>query len=360
MTLIKRSDKGQALTYEEMDGNFTHLGGDGSYRFPSTDGSANQVLQTDGNGNLSFQDAGGLPELITADFKGSVFADDSTLLVDGVNGKIVAPVETTTVIADIISGDLTGNVTGNVTGTHSGNVIADDSTVLVEAYSGTINLNNTSITSLIDVGYASATIGHVLKWDGARWTSQPESGAAVSASNADLLDGFDGTYYLDYTNFTNKPTLATVATSNDYTDLDNTPTLAAVATSGAYGDLSGTPTLAAVATSNDYNDLDNKPTASTPIGEGQTWQDVTASRALNTTYTNTTGRPIMISIYCAGQPNHCEWELLVDGVQLGHQGVISVASAAMRATMSAIVPAGSTYRANNILNAGLQSWAELR
>jgi len=96
------------------------------------------------------------------------------------------------------------------------------------------------------------------------------------------------------------------------------------------------------------------------IGVGQTWQNVTSSRAMNTTYTNTTGRPIMISIYCAGQPNHCEWELLVDGVQLGHQGVISVASAAMRATMSAIVPTGSTYRANNINNAGLQSWAELR
>jgi hypothetical protein len=102
-------------------------------------------------------------------------------------------------------------------------------------------------------------------------------------------------------------------------------------------------------------------TTQTPsIGVNQTWQNMTASRALNTTYTNTTGRPIMISIYCAGQPNHCEWELLVDGVQLGHQGVISVALAAMRATMSAIVPAGSTYRANNINNAGLQSWAELR
>ena len=100
--------------------------------------------------------------------------------------------------------------------------------------------------------------------------------------------------------------------------------------------------------------------ASAAIGVGQTWQNVTASRALNTTYTNTTGRPIMISIYCAGQPNNCEWELLVGGVQLGHQGVVSVASAAMRATMSAIVPAGATYRANNISNAGLQSWAELR
>jgi len=332
MAITLRSTKGTSLTYSEMDENFDFLDRtkhdrmDVSYEGEYT----NPKITINNKGEIVAVEQQGAAAPAT-DITGSVFGDDSTKIVDGVENKVYA------------ANGFFGNLTGSTTGTHSGNVIADDSTVLVEAYSGTINLNNTSITSLIDVGYASATIGHVLKWDGTRWTSQPESGAAVSASNADLLDGFDGTYYLDYTNFSNKPTLATVATSNDYTDLDNTPT------------------LAAVATSNDYNDLDNKPSAaSTPIGEGQTWQDVTASRALNTTYTNTTGRPIMISIYCAGQPNHCEWELLVDGVQLGHQGVVSVASAAMRATMSAIVPAGSTYRANNILNAGLQSWAELR
>jgi hypothetical protein len=94
MTLIKRADKGQALTYEELDGNFTHLGGDGSYQFPATDGLASQVLTTDGNGNLSFQTIN-LDE-IRGDIKGSVFADDSTKLVDGVEGKIVGPVESTT------------------------------------------------------------------------------------------------------------------------------------------------------------------------------------------------------------------------------------------------------------------------
>ena len=31
MTLIKRSTKGSALTFDELDGNFTHLGGDGTY-----------------------------------------------------------------------------------------------------------------------------------------------------------------------------------------------------------------------------------------------------------------------------------------------------------------------------------------
>ena len=59
MSLTKRSGKGSALTYGEMDDNFTHLGGDGSYQFPSTDGSSNQVLATNGSGQLSFVNQSG-------------------------------------------------------------------------------------------------------------------------------------------------------------------------------------------------------------------------------------------------------------------------------------------------------------
>jgi len=48
---------------------------------------------------------------LTGDVKGSVFADDSTLLVDAVDGRFF--------------GDLTGNVTGNVIGSVTGNVITN-------------------------------------------------------------------------------------------------------------------------------------------------------------------------------------------------------------------------------------------
>jgi len=63
MTLTKRATKGTALTYSELDGNFTHLGGDGSYQFPATDGNSGQVLTTDGSGNLSFANAGSTGDL---------------------------------------------------------------------------------------------------------------------------------------------------------------------------------------------------------------------------------------------------------------------------------------------------------
>ena len=45
MAIVKRSVKGSALTHAELDGNFTHLAGDGTYQFPATKGSSKQVLR---------------------------------------------------------------------------------------------------------------------------------------------------------------------------------------------------------------------------------------------------------------------------------------------------------------------------
>ena len=119
-----------------------------------------------------------------------------------------------------------------------------------------------------------------------------------------LLNHFSG----DYTDLTNAPVLATVATTGAYSDITGTPTvpsdvneledasgllgttvvvtgsgldggdaagnggiepvnlgaLAAVALSGAYADIIGTPTLATVATTGSYNDLSDLPSVATP------------------------------------------------------------------------------------------------
>ena len=54
MALTKRSTKGSALTHDEMDANLTHLGGDGTYVMPTTDGDSGQVMSTNGDGQVSF------------------------------------------------------------------------------------------------------------------------------------------------------------------------------------------------------------------------------------------------------------------------------------------------------------------
>jgi len=70
--------------------------------------------------------------------------------------------------------------------------------------------------------------GQVLTWDGTKWegTAPATGGSVVSA---DQLDGFDGPYYLDWSNFTNTPTTLAGygiidAFDGDFDSLTNTPT----------------------------------------------------------------------------------------------------------------------------------------
>ena len=60
---------------------------------------------------------------IDGDLSGSVFADNSTLLVDAVNGQISA---------SIVKGTFSGAVNGTLDGEVTGSVYADDSTILVD------------------------------------------------------------------------------------------------------------------------------------------------------------------------------------------------------------------------------------
>ena len=97
-----------------------------------------------------------------------------------------------------------------------------------------------------------------------------------------------------------------------------------------------------------------------PIGVGQTWQDVTASRAWGTTYTNTTGRPITVSIVIGnnGVGGNPTSYLRVGGVDVAalsfNAGSYDVN------TVIAIVPSGATYSAVRGGSHVFYIWAELR
>ena len=86
------------------------------------------------------------------------------------------------------------------------------------------------------------------------------------------------------------------------------------------------------------------------IGVGQTWQDVSGSRVQNTNYTNSTGKPIMVSII-TDTGSAGVGALLVDGVGVGSESASGLASNQF------IVPNGSVYRINN---SGVIAWSELR
>jgi len=93
------------------------------------------------------------------------------------------------------------------------------------------------------------------------------------------------------------------------------------------------------------------------IGTGQTWQDVTGSRALGTTYTNSTGKPIHVMVGGTGTPTNIVTPT-VAGVALPvHQA--SATGSNQKMVASFIVPAGATYSV--AMGAGsIEKWVELR
>ena len=77
-------------------------------------------------------------EVSVTDISGSVFADDSTLLVDGVNGKIVGPIDTTSLTVDTLN--ITGIGATEINSATTIDFIAEDN-FLIKSTSGTITLN---------------------------------------------------------------------------------------------------------------------------------------------------------------------------------------------------------------------------
>ena len=84
------------------------------------------------------------------------------------------------------------------------------------AYVGNIN-------SLSDVDTTSTPpqTGNVLKWDGGKWAPGTDATTGGAGTDADTLDGQDGSYYLNYNNLNNRPTVPSVLTDLSISDGSN-------------------------------------------------------------------------------------------------------------------------------------------
>ena len=156
-----------------------------AYKFPTSDGSANQILQTNGAGVLSFT---GSPAVTTLNATGN-----------------------------IDSGNI--NSTGNVTGTYIlgdgsqlTNLPTADGTLEVDARGGTVNVPITSGGGGGGGGVDSAGVSEII-------TSDVDA-AFINALtiDADTLGGQNSAYHLDYGNFTNTPTIPSVLTDLGISD----------------------------------------------------------------------------------------------------------------------------------------------
>jgi hypothetical protein len=96
------------------------------------------------------------------------------------------------------------------------------------------------------------------------------------------------------------------------------------------------------------------------IGIDQTWQNVIGSRSNGVTYTNSTGRPILVAISGASTTN-TGFILTIDSVIVASTGWYSLAGGQVLGNACGIVPSGKTYSVTG-WNSGSSgaAWAELR
>jgi hypothetical protein len=205
--------------------------------------------------------------------------------------------------ADLASPTFTGNVTGtfvgNVTGNLTGNVTGNTSGTAANV-TGTVAVANGG------TGATSFTSGALLKGAG--------TSAVSVASAADIVAQIGSTAVAN----------ATSAANGGVTSVNGS---------------TGAVTVASV-------------------GVSQTWQNPT--RSLNTNYTNSTGKPIMVNCSVKATDSGNSANAVVDGVTILQSYTVSCCGVPQISyfPLSFVVPNGSTYRVNGSYDYSV--WAELR
>lgn len=148
---------------------------------------------------------------------------------------------------------------------------------------------------------------------------------------------------------------------------------ATVITPKKLGDVTATETrrgIIEIATAAEAQALVNDTHALTPkklgdamnahvLGMGQTWQDMTASRSLGVTYTNTTGKTIMFSIDFEDGTGTNTVFVEVDGTTIS-RNIYDRDPVVGSYANSFLVPPASTYKVRITGNGKLVFWSELR
>lgn len=95
------------------------------------------------------------------------------------------------------------------------------------------------------------------------------------------------------------------------------------------------------------------------IGYSQTWQNMTSSRSIGTTYTNSTGKPIVVTIAATGNGANGLFGITLNSAVTFYSP--SAYSGGAWTSVTFIVPNGNTYYTTQQgSNVTLQIWMELR
>ena len=109
----------------------------------------------------------------------------------------------------------------------------------------------------------------------------------------------------------------------------------------------------------DYHPATKKYVDDSALGEGQTWQDVSGSRAVATVYTNNTGKTITLILQAFSSTSGHLVQITIDGLTFIDGTGNSITGNDYSST-TLVIPDGSTYRADTSLGTPTYKWLELR
>jgi len=190
-----------------------------------------------------------------------------------------------------VSGD-TGTATAD--GASDTLTIAGGTNITTAANSSTdtvtINLDSFSIDYLSDVDTSTTapTTGQVLKWNGSTWAPAADIASGGAGLDADTLDGFDGSYYLNYNNLNNKPSSLQLDALS--VGPENSPSgNGGIAYDNSTGAFTYTPPdLSPYLTSVSFSQITSKPTTLSGYG---------ITDAFDGNFSNITNKPTTVSGY---------------------------------------------------------------
>ncbi len=327
------------------------------------------LIQNDTADTITVKNSTGTGVAIPTTMSAVVFNDGVNVSCASIySTSLVTPVLVATDAAFVNPLAVTSGGTGVTTVTGTGSVVRASSPVLTTPALGipsAVVLTNatglpltTGVTGVLPVANggtgstsASTGTGGVVLANAPTLVSPilgtPTSGTLTNCTGLPMTTGVTGTLPV-----ANGGTGVTSSTGSGSVVLSNSPTLVSPAL-GTPSALVGTNITGTAAGLSIGGNAATATSAANAIGVGQTWQDVTASRAASTTYTNSTGRPIFISVRM--EQDDGTLSLTVDGLLIGKTGYTP---GPVYYTLTAIVPAGSTYLVTT--TGGTLFWYELR
>jgi len=221
-----------------------------------------------------------------------------------------------------------------VNGTLTANGVADVGSLSV---SGTATFSGTTTATTQSPGDSStkvATTAFVSAATSGLGTMSTQNANSVTITGGSI-NGVSGT--------NSSMTVGNATNATNATNVTGTIASGVTATTQTNGDNSTKVATTAYAQSMD-------------IGWSQTWQNVAGSRSLGTTYTNSTGKPIMVSVttYSTYNPST---SITVGGVLVSFSEPNTNGGNNAYASAQAIVPNGATYV---VSGSTVYLWAELR